>query len=81
MGFFNSYIDFSFISEAENQRIENENFRIINENNRINSGALIKSGDTMTGALNLNDVYGLVLGNKYRLKYNKILDAIEIERI
>lgn len=50
-------------SNQEAIRITNENARITNENARISGGALIKSGDSMTGDLNIPVGAGIKFGN------------------
>jgi len=62
---------------SENTRIANEVIRVNAENARIAGGALIKSGDTMTGNLNMggNEIQ---LGG-FKLKYNSGLNSLDIE--
>lgn len=69
------------ISGSDNQeatRVTNENIRIANEAARVASGALIKSGGSMTGDLNLLDENGVIFNEKFEIKCNTALNAIEI---
>jgi len=63
--------------DSEDVRIANELARVDAENTRVASGALIKSGDTMTGNLNMggNEIQ---LGG-FKLKYNTGLNSLDIE--
>jgi len=94
LSFFNGFVNELAIDEAEQVRLEAEALRVTAESNRasaesarVSGGALIKSGDTMTGDLtmdgkiNLDNTDGLVIGNKYKIHYNTISDMIDIVTI
>jgi len=87
LSFFNGFVNELEIDEAEQIRLIAEANRASAESARVSGGALIKSGDTMTGnlnmtgSLNLNNTNGLVLGSKYRIHYNAISDMIDIVTI
>ena len=68
---------------AENIRISNESARVSAENIRISNGALIKSGDTMNGILNMNNTLTMNeneidLGG-FKIKHNPNLNSLDIE--
>ena len=68
---------------SENTRIANELARVSAENIRIANGALIKSGDTMNGILNMNNTLtmnenAINLGG-FKIKHNPNLNSLDIE--
>jgi len=63
--------------DNETIRKENEIIRINAENARIAGGALIKSGDTMTGVLNMGN-NEIQLGG-FKIKYNPNLNSIDFD--
>jgi len=68
---------------SENTRIANEIARVSAENIRISNGALIKSGDTMNGILNMNadinmNENAINLGG-FKIKHNANLNSLDIE--
>lgn len=63
---------------SENARIAAEVIRVLNEQDRITSGALIKSGGSMTGDLNLLNENSIKFNDKYEIKYNSALNVMEI---
>ena len=64
-------------SDSEDIRIANEITRVNAENARITGGALIKSGDIMTGNLNMGE-NEIQLGG-FKIKYNPSLNSLDIE--
>lgn len=64
----------------ENTRKSQESARVVAEANRVAGGALIKSGDTMTGDLTMSTNKGIIMGN-IKLNFNSGLGTIDITTI
>ena len=69
--------------DSEDVRIANELARVDAENLRVEGGALIKSGDTMNGTLNMNaninmNENEIQLGG-FKIKHNPNLNSIDFE--
>ena len=63
--------------DSEDIRIANEIARVNAENLRVEDGALIKSGDTMNGTLNMGE-NEIQLGG-FKIKHNPNLNSLDIE--
>jgi hypothetical protein len=62
----------------ETTRLSQETARVNAENARVSGGALIKSGDTMTGDLNITTGKAIKFG-KFKLIENQSLGSLDIE--